>query len=108
MFIAQDRGKEGEETKFDFFDMDFNHIDVRNGHPNADRPIGKPESFEQMKSIAADLSQGIPQVIIDLYDIDGRIYFGEYTFYHWGGFVKFDPDEMDEKFGSFFQKPGLK
>lgn len=103
MFIATDRYAEGEETKFDFFDMDFLHLDVRNGHPNAETAPSKPEMWEEMKALAAKLAEGLKQVRIDLYQIDGRIYFGEYTFYHWGGFVPFEPEGWDEKFGRMYE-----
>lgn len=103
MFIATNRGKEGEETKFDFFDMAFRHIDVRNGHPNAAVAPSEPFCFAEMKRLAAELSRGIPQVRIDFYEVDGQVFFGEYTFYHWGGFVPFDPDSADFSFGQYLQ-----
>ena len=40
-----------------------------------------PENLQQMLEIAARLSKGFPFVRIDLFDVDGRIYFGEYTFF---------------------------
>lgn len=101
MFVATDRSSSVEETKFDFFDMDYNHLDVRNGHPNAAVPPARPEGFEEMKRLAAVLSEGIPQVRVDFYDIGGKIYFGEFTFYHWGGFVKFEPEHWDKVFGEW-------
>ena len=45
LFVATERNKPGEETKFDFFDMDYQHLDMRNGHPNATTPPKKPEQF---------------------------------------------------------------
>ena len=36
---------------------------------------------------------------------DGRVLFGEYTFYHWSGFVPFDPDEADVRLGRYFKIP---
>ena len=104
LFIATGR-QSGEEVKFDFFDMDFNHLPIKNGHPNATTPPEKPETFEQMKEIAAKLSEGIPQVRVDLYEINGRIYFGELTFAHFGGFVKIEPKEWDEKMGKWVLLP---
>ena len=56
-----------------------------------------------MKTLAARLSQGIPQVRVDFYEIGGRVYFGEYTFYHWSGLVPFDPDEADLRIGELFE-----
>ena len=66
MFIATDRAT---DCRFDFFDMDFNHLDIENLHPHADKLIPKPEMFEEMKQIAAKLSRGMKFVRIDLYSI---------------------------------------
>lgn len=105
LFIATDRYTPGEETKFDFFDMDFNHLDVRNGHPNAAVPPARPERFELMRELAAKLSAGFPHARIDLYEVDGQVYFGEITFFHWSGTTPFEPDEWDYTFGSWITLP---
>ena len=105
MFIATDRFTEGEETKFDFYDMNFNHLPFINGHPNATKPIQKPLCFEEMKQIAAQLSKSIPHVRIDLYEVNGKVYFGEMTFFHWSGFVPFEPIEWDYIFGEKIKLP---
>lgn len=103
MFLATERGRSDSETKFDFFDMDFNHLPFTNGHPNAAVLPEKPRKWEEMKAVAAKLSEGIPHVRIDLYEVGGRIYFGEFTFYHWAGFMPFDPPEWDKKFGEWIK-----
>ena len=100
MFVATDRST---DCRFDFFDMDFNHLDIQNIHPNADKPIQKPEKFEEMKQIAAKLSKGMRQVRIDLYELNGRIYFGEYTFFHGGGFRLFEPEEWELRLGDWIE-----
>lgn len=105
MFIASDRFNKEEETKFDFFDMEFNHLPFRNGHPNATKPIERPAEFDEMRTLASKLSKGIPQVRVDFYDVNGQIYFGEMTFFHWSGFVKFDPEEWDYKIGEMIELP---
>ena len=105
MFIASDRFNKEEETKFDFFDMEFNHLPFRNGHPNATKPIERPAEFDEMRMLASKLSKGIPQVRVDFYDVNGQIYFGEMTFFHWSGFVKFDPEEWDYKIGEMIELP---
>ncbi len=105
LFVASDRQTAGEETKFDFFDMDYNHLDLRNGHPNAAVPPEKPAQFGLMRELAQKLSQGIPHVRVDLYEVNGRVYFGEMTFYHWSGMVPFDPPEWDERLGSWIRLP---
>lgn len=99
VFVATDRGKENEETKFDFFDMDWNHLPFTNGHPNNPEPIIKPENFEEMKDLSRKLSKNMPHVRVDLYNISGRIYFGELTFYHWSGLTPFVPEKWDFEFG---------
>lgn len=105
LFIATDRFTAGVETKFDFFDMKFNHLPFTNGHPNADIEIKKPNNFERMQEFAAKLSAGMPHLRVDFYNINGHIYFGELTFYHWSGFVPFVPREWDYIFGSWLKLP---
>ena len=56
-----------------------------------------------MKVIAGKLSEGFPMVRVDLYEVDGKIWFGEYTFYHWSGFVPFEPEIWDYKFGTWLK-----
>ena len=104
LFVATERQKEGEEVKFDFFDMSFNHLDIRNGHPNASVPPARPEHFEEMKDLAARLSAGLPQVRVDFYELGGKVYFGEYTFYHFRGLVPFEPDGWDVKIGNLWKE----
>ena len=100
MFIATDRST---DVKFDFFDMNFNHLDIENIHPQAGKRIEKPKLFEEMKEIASKLSQGMKFVRIDLYEIEGKVYFGEFTFFHGGGFWLFKPDEWERKLGDWIE-----
>ena len=105
LFVAKDRMTKGEETKFDFFDENFNHLPFTNGHPNSEPPYYKPENFEKMKDLAEKLSTGIPHLRVDFYNINGKIYFGELTFFHWSGMVPFEPEEWDYKLGEWIQLP---
>jgi len=104
LFIATDRPY---DTRFDFFDMDFNHLPFVNGHPNASKPIVKPKGFDEMVGLSKKLSKGFPHVRVDLYDINGKIYFGELTFYHYSGFVKFEPEEWDYRIGDMLKLPEM-
>ena len=105
LFIASDRQNKNEETKFDFFDMDYNHLDIKNGHPNANTIPSKPQNFEEMKILAEKLSQNTPQLRVDFYEVDGKVYFGELTFFHWGGIVPFEPEEWDRTLGDWIVLP---
>lgn len=104
MFIASDRSKK-TGTCFDFYDADFNHLPFTQGHPNASTTIKKPQAFDEMKELASKLSQGMPHVRVDFYEVNGQIYFGEFTFFHYGGMMLFDPEEWDYTFGSWITLP---
>lgn len=101
MFIATERQIENSETKYDYYDETFKHLDLSNGYPNADVIPSKPEKFEEMIEVAEKLSQDIPHVRVDLYEIDGKVYFGELTFYDKGGYNKFEPKEWDYIIGKW-------
>lgn len=103
LFVATERSS--GEVKFDYFDADFNHLDLFQTHPMSGRLIMKPKGFDEMKTIASNLSKGLPHVRVDLYNLDGKIYFGELTFYHHGGLVPFHPDKWDYEFGSWIKLP---
>lgn len=105
LFVATDRGKKNEETKFDFYDMEFKHLPFRNGHPNARVAPTKPENYEEMIEVARKLSRGMRHVRVDLYNVKGKIYFGELTFFHWSGMTPYEPIEWDYKMGEMIKLP---
>lgn len=94
-------GRAVGDTRFDFYDMDFNHLDIKQEHTeNADLPIEKPSTYDLMVDSAKKLSVGIPHLRVDFYEANGNLYFGECTFFDSGGFGPFEPDEWDEKLGN--------
>lgn len=99
MYVATSRGR---GTKIDFFDLQFNHLDIRNHYPNANKTIEKPANLEKMIELARILSKDFEQVRIDFYNIQGKIYFGEMTLYNFGGLEKLEPDEWDAIIGSWW------
>ena len=104
-FIASGRQKGEECVTFDFYDMNFNHLPITNGHPNSKEPLECPKCFKEMIELAKILSQGIPHVRVDFYEANGRVYFGEFTFSHWGGLMPFKPDEWDKILGEWITIP---
>ncbi len=100
LFVATER-QNREEPYFDFFDMEFNHLEMKHGHPNAPNLPEKPKCFEEMKVIAAKLSEGYPHLRVDLYEVNGKVYFGELTLFHHTGMVNFEPASWDDTFGSW-------
>ena len=101
LFVASERYSVNSETKFDFFDENYDHLSFTNGHPNADIAPKKPVNFDRMKELASLLSNGFPHLRVDFYEVDEKIYFGELTFYHWSGMTPFVPFRYDELFGSW-------
>lgn len=93
------------KTKADYFDMDYNHLDFMWGYPHADEIPKKTACYDEMKLLASKLSKDIPHVRVDFYDVSGKIYFGEMTFFDGSGFEKFEPQEWDYKFGNMIKLP---
>ena len=104
LYIASGRGRTGE-TVADFFDMDFNHVDLKIDHENAATPPHPPKNFELMKTLAAKLAAGTPELRVDFYEVDGRVYFGEMTFFHCAGLYPFKTPEWDRKLGDLITLP---
>ena len=100
-------GRQTEKHE-DYFDMDGNHLHIQNGWTEAPITPPLPNCFEELKTMAATLSSGLTQVRMDFYEIDGRPYFGEYTFFNGGGFEPFKPDEWEMKLGSWIELPQKK
>lgn len=91
--------------KRNIYDVNWNNLYVESDCPKADREISKPDNLEAMLEIAEKLSKDFPYVRVDLYNVCGKIYFGELTFYPWSGYVQFEPDEFDYLLGEMFVLP---
>jgi hypothetical protein len=95
----------------DFFDGQWNHLPFtglhRPGHsyPHAATRCVKPCQFEKMKAFAEKLSRGTIFVRIDFYEIDGAMYWGEFTLYPASGFGLFEPDEWNFTLGEWIDLP---
>lgn len=89
----------------DYFDADWNLLDLRQNYPNSEKPFDRPEKLEEMLSLAKTLSQGLPFLRVDFYQVKGKVYFSEYTFYSDTGLATFDPPEWDETLGEWIQLP---
>ena len=89
--------------KRNFYDTEWNDLGITSDCPAIDRNIEKPENLKEMLRVAAILSEDFPFVRVDLYNVGGKIYFGELTFYPWSGYVQFTPDKYDFEFGKSFE-----
>lgn len=90
-----------------FYDMQFRPVMIDHGFPRHQPEFERPKNFELMKELATKLSEGIPFVRVDFFDVDDKVYFGEFTFYDWGGLKSFGGD-WDQKLGELIQLPQLR
>jgi hypothetical protein len=102
-----DQGRFTNHTR-DIFDMDWNLMPFSQHFPNSGNPISKPANFEKMVEIATALAEGFAHVRVDLYNLDGKIYFGELTFTSYGGLQDFYTDEFQKLAGSKIDLSGVK
>lgn len=79
----------GKHIYENFFDMDFHPVEINHNFPRLKPEMEKPAEFELMKGLAAKLSKGIPFVRVDFFDVNHHVYFGEFTFFDWGGLMPF-------------------
>ncbi len=103
MYITQ--GRRGESVTADFLDMDFHRLELKIDHEMSPQLPEKLENFQLMQELAAKLSAGTPQLRVDFYEVDGRVYFGELTFFHCSGMVPLQPEAWDEILGSWVKLP---
>ena len=85
-----------------FYDMDFRPLNINHGFRRSVPEFEKPTKFELMKELAQKLSKGIPFVRVDFFQVNGKVYFGEFTFYDWGGMKPFKDLSWDLKLGQLY------
>ncbi len=105
MHIVSNRQNNMEETYGDFYDMDFQHLELTMGHPNAPVSPDKPLNFEKMKEFASILAEGTIHLRVDFYEVDGNLYFGELTFYQDSGFAHIKPESWNKLLGDWIILP---
>lgn len=89
----------------DWYDSNLCHLPCINGPKNRKKPIQLSNKIKEMIVIAEKLTKGIPQARVDLYDVNGKIYFGEITLFESSGFAPFKPKEFDTIFGNLVALP---
>jgi len=91
--------------KRNIYDTNWNKIEVTTEVDNINKKINPPEKLKEMLKIAKILSEDFPHVRVDLYEVDGEVYFGELTFYNVSGYKNYEPDEFDYILGKKFNLP---
>lgn len=88
-----------------FYDMNFNPVNINHGFSRRSPEFSKPKNFDKMKEFATILSKDMPFVRIDFFEVEDHLYFGEFTFYDWGGARPFNTIEQDYELGSLIKLP---
>lgn len=103
-FVCSDRNT-NEGLHVTFFDLNWNVLPFERHYPARKEGLPKPKCYDEMVILAEKLSKGIPFVRVDFYEINGKVYFGELTFYPGSGFEEFTPQSADEWLGSLIKLP---
>lgn len=94
-----------EGLKVTFYDTDWQKMPFERHYPAEAVAQEKPKSYDEMVTLAEKLADKIPFVRIDFYEIKGRPYFGEVTFFPGNGLEEFTPEKWDETLGSWIELP---
>lgn len=93
----------GKGAELGIYTPDLEKMDVRrNDELIPTEQVTMPANFDKMTAIAQALSAPFPHVRVDLYNVQGKIYFGELTFYDGSGYMSFTPDSFDFDLGAMW------
>ena len=99
------QGGKPVNTYCDVFDLEWNLMPIQQNFGNDPVTPAKPVHLDEMLELSRTLSSGIPFLRVDFYEINGKVYVGEMTFYSWAGFEPFHPEEWDDILGSWLKLP---
>lgn len=101
-------GRKAGDRRTNFFDLDLNPLDLRDCDEMAEIPPAFPKNLDKMMELAEKVSEGIPQLRVDFYEVNGHVYIGEFTFYYCGGLVPFKPRKWDAIWGEWLDLSSVK
>ena len=107
-FVCSERDNKDLGLAVTFFDLDWNRMPFERHYRSSDKVILKPKNYNKMIELSEKLSENIPFVRVDWYEINGKLYFGELTFFPGAGFEEFTPEEWDYKIGDMLELPKKK
>lgn len=91
----------------DFYDTNWQKMPFERHYKNSDIVLEKPKNYDLMVKLAEKLTQNIPFLRVDFYEIEGKVYFGELTFYPGAGLEEFRPEEYDKILGDMLELPKI-
>lgn len=103
-FMQLEVGRGTDHNTRNFYDMDWKLMPFGKELPhNPNLNVERPKMFDEMKAIAADLCKPFQYVRVDLYQVGGKVYFGELTFFPAGGAPDFVPAIYDAEVGKMWK-----
>ena len=104
-YVTSGRGST-EGLKEDFFDIDGNLLDLnQEGFHNNSVTPPLPQNLSTMIDFSRKLAKDTYHLRVDFYEVNGRLYCGELTFFDGGGMVKYTPDYWNLKLGDWIKLP---
>lgn len=104
-FVCTERDNKELGLAVTFFDLNWNKLPFERHYRVSDKVIEKPKNYSKMIELSEKLANDIPFVRVDWYEINGKLYFGELTFFPGSGFEEFTPEEWDYKLGDMLELP---
>ena len=89
----------------DYFDIGWDKLPLRQNFPNSEHPLPAPKTLDKMLQYAGVMSTRHPFLRVDFYEVNGKMYFSEFTFFSDSGMQKFDPPEWDYILGDRIKLP---
>lgn len=106
IFLYLSEGSHTKNQRICYLSLNWKPMNIgRDDYKPFEKLPPNPNNLEEMIRIAEELSQGVPHVRVDFYDVNGQILFGELTFYSGSGFTKFNPESADFEIGKLLDLP---
>ena len=100
-YVSTNGENDEKDLYLDYYDIDWNWLPITlENHLHSKEKIEKPINYEKMVDLAKKLSNEFPFVRVDLYNINGTIYFSELTFIPTGGMMKLKPKDIIYEWGN--------
>ena len=99
-FVCSERDNYNDGLAVTFYDLDWNIMPFRRHYRISNKKIQKPQNYNLMISLTEKICKNIKFARVDWYEINGKLYFGEITFFPGAGFEEFEPYEYDIIFGN--------
>jgi hypothetical protein len=100
--LSTETGEHADDAYCNIYDRDFNLLPIKDERENyTGNDIVKPANWDEMIEYAEILSKPFRHCRVDLYNVDGKIYFGEITFHHGGGCNGIEPEEWAYRMGDW-------